>query len=293
MLSQDLQIKANKLDIRNKELQNKEQHVNNVIQQKEKQFTEEKEQLRLSIINEQHNILENEKLIINKQKEDECNKKLADQQKTFDEYVKAKEQEIGRHSRNAGESFEKYIELGLLEHFADKFNIDGDSSNFCMDIRMINDYHNIGIEAKSKNKIISKDITKFTRDKVTNHFTSSVFISEFATIPNKTTKQNSWFINNDELWIQSDDIQFICSAISSFITFLDRNNQDSNINIINQQNDFILSLYDKHHETISSLIRQDKQFYHYLKNNNPDKLKNHHYIVPINKLTAKNQRNPY
>jgi uncharacterized protein YqgQ len=275
-------------DLHKKELLKRESMLQDQLLLKE-------EQLKLSV--EEKYKKDTETSVLRLKKEFES--KQLDQQKVFDEYVKANENKTGTHSMYKGESFEKYIELGIVNKFDHSYDINGDGSNFCMDIRMTDSNHSsnvIGIECKSKGSITSNDIKKFNKDKVSNNFYACVFISEDKPIPNRTTNTNDWSINGNELWIQSNDINVITSSISSFLNLLqkdeDSDDADDKQTIIKQR-DFIASMYDKVHSQKQCLLEQEKSLYHWAKVNYPAKLRNHLYIVSGYKLTKKHKDMPY
>ena len=253
------------------------------------------EQLKLSV--EEKYKKDTETSVIRLKKEFES--KQLDQQKVIDELLKANEHKTGTHSMYKGESFEKYIELGIVNKFDQSYDINGDGSNFCMDIRMTDSNHSsnvIGIECKSKGSITSSDIKKFNKDKVSNNFYACVFISEDKPIPNRTTNTNDWSINGNELWIQSNDINVITSSISSFLNMLQKDedtNVDDDKQTIIKQRDFIASMYDKVHSQKQCLLEQEKSLYQWAKVNYPAKLRNHLYICSGYKLTKKHKDNPY
>ena len=261
----------------------------------QEQLKQKEEQIKLSVEEKYKKDTETSELLLRR----EFESKHRDQQKVFDEYVNANENKTGTHSMYKGESFEKYIELGIVNKFDNSFDINGDGSNFCMDIRMTdsNNLSNvIGIECKSKGNITSSDIKKFNKDKVSNGFSACVFISESKPIPNKTTDTNEWSINGNELWIQSNDINVITSAISFLIKSLqneeDTNDSDDKQTIIKHR-DFIVSMYNKVHSQKQCLLEQEKSLYQWVKDNYPTKLKNHLYIVSGYKLIKKHKDNPY
>jgi hypothetical protein len=257
------------------------------------------EQLKLSVEEKYKKDTETNALRIKQEHDSLLQLKLQEKQKVFDEYVKANENKTGTHSMYKGESFEKYIELGISNKFDHSYNINGDGSNFCMDIRMTDSNHSsnvIGIECKSKGSITSSDIKKFNKDKVSNNFYACVFISESKPIPNRTTNTNDWSINGNELWIQSNDINVITSSISSFLNMLQKDedtNVDDDKHTIIKQRDFIASMYDKVHSQKQCLLEQEKSLYQWAKVNYPAKLRNHLYIVSGYKLTKKHKDNPY
>jgi len=317
----------NELQYKEEELNIKEEELNNVIDDNNKLHQNELKKLHTSYEKEKvtllkkqedalkrdlnkeldyhQNLLKRQEEYLKKNMEEELNHQrclienqykdqLLEQKKILQEFKNANDNKQSTHSMYKGLTFEKYIEAGLQEHFNNLYNINGDASNFCMDIRMINKHssNTIGIECKSKDKIISSDIKKFIKDKADNKFFASVFISESAPIPKKTNKLHQWFIHNNELWIQSNDINIITSTINSFVTLLNNTNNSSSTSI-NEQNDFIISMYNTFHEQKQAIVKQEKSFYKYIKSNFPEKLNSHLYIVPVSKLTKKYKTNPY
>ena len=294
--------------------EDKENEMNIVLQEQQLSHKEEllkrdsmlrdqlklkEEQLKLSVEEKYKKDTETTALRIKQEHDSLLQSKLHEKQKVFDEYVKANENKTGTHSMYKGESFEKYIELGIIHKFDHSYDINGDGSNFCMDIRMTDSNHSsnvIGIECKSKGSITSSDIKKFNKDKVSNNFYACVFISESKPIPNRTTNTNEWSINANELWIQSNDINVITSCISSFLHLLQKEedtNVDDDKQTIIKQRDFIASMYDKVHSQKQCLLDQEKSLYHWAKVNCHAKLRNHLYIVSGYKLTKKHKDNPY
>lgn len=230
--------------------------------------------------------------------QDKLQQQLDEKQKVIDEYIKANQNKTGTHSLYRGETFEKYIELLVAKKFQ-TFTIDGSGATGCMDVRMTNtadQTKTIGIECKSKNAVNATDLKKFTKDKVSNAFWGSIFISECNIIPKKTAQQDEWAMIDNELWIQSSNENVIACAIGSFIAMLEREERQAGSHdrqIILQQTDFITTLYDKLHVQKQSLFEQEKQMYGWVKQHKPDKLRNHLYIVAGSKLTKKYKECPY
>lgn len=235
---------------------------------------------------------------IAKEYETKLQLQLEEKEKVMKEYMTANEKKHGTHSLYRGTTFEKFIELLVTNRFKD-YIIDGDGTTACMDIRMTNSQDNtkvIGIECKSKNVISASDVKKFKKDKVSNSFWGSVFISECNGIPKKTTQQDEWVIVENELWIQSSSEIVILSAITTFMDVLqreDRLDQTGDHLLVVKQTDFIASMYDKLHAQKQSLLEQEKQMYHWIKEHTPDKLRNHLYIVSASKMTKKFKEQPY
>lgn len=233
-----------------------------------------------------------------KEYETKLEHQMEEKQKVIDEYMKANENKQGTHSLYRGTTFEKYIELLVANRFKN-YIIDGNGATACMDVRMIDALDSskvIGIECKSKNVISANDIKKFKKDKVSNSFWGSVFISECNSIPKKTTNQDEWIIVDNELWIQSSNENVILSAIGALMDVLNREDsidQTGDRLLIVKQTDFITSMYDKLHSQKQSLLEQEKQMYIWIKEHNPDKLRNHLYLVSASKMTKKYKEQPY
>ena len=126
---------------------------------------------------------------------------------------------IGISSSNAGIHSEESLVILLKEHF-DSFEIDRTNKNKMMDITMQKDDMIIGIESKYKTKLTKLDLSKFDRDRLSNGFHGSVFISLNCPIKGLVDKCNKFLIKNDVLYIYSDDGRLITSLIELYISYL-------------------------------------------------------------------------
>jgi hypothetical protein len=228
--------------------------------------------------------------------QNEFEEKIQDYKKIIEEYKQATiKKSTGVNSLYKGETFEKYIEIILQDKFK-KFTIDGDKKMNCMDIRMTSANLNIGLECKAKQKVSAQDVNKFMRDKVNNSFDGAIFISE-SPIPNMTTTENEWTTKDNTLWIQSKNETVILSAMKTFLNTLEQDTNESETQAdkktITEHQDFILTTYDNFQAQKKSMVTQEKQLYKWIKQNKPQKLKNHLFIVTASKFTKHYKETPY
>ena len=286
--------------------ENEQQHRMKQETEQRQAIQQELDILRLKQENEQRNrikqetenrrILQQELDTLRIKQENEFEEKINNYKKIIEEYSQANIKKItGVNSLYKGETFEKYIEVILQDKFKN-YTIDGTKKMNCMDIRMRSKNLFIGIECKAKQKVSIQDVNKFIRDKVNNSYDGSIFISE-TPIPNTTTDEHEWKTIDNTLWIQSNNETIILSAMKNFLNSLEKTTdedetQDKNKIIVEHQ-DFILTTYDNFQSQKQNMLTQEKQLYKWIKQNKPQKLKNHLFIVTGSKLLKKYKDLPY
>ena len=261
-----------------------------------KQFIIDNKSYIINIINDDDDIIEqnNEYIkIINN-----LNNKL----KEKDEIIKEKD-EINQLSNKRdeglcvvykGEVCEKLIESDLRECFSnDEYEIDGSKIMNAMDIRINNLLQNLkyGLEIKNKKSITKNDIDKFINDKVTNQFNLSFFLSTECPIIYKNISLNNInsyeFINDNEIYIYSNNKLYIQIVILSFIQSNKNNNSDDNDRYLI---DTINSLYKQWCDIKKVCYSMDKIFISHLDKMNIS-YNGNLYLTPISK--CRGQKNPY
>jgi len=119
-----------------------------------------------------------------------------------------------------GEFDEKQKELIFKEYFGNQFFIDGSKKFHCMDIRLQHKNNNdftIGIECKNKKTITQNDIDKFKNDKIKNNFSLSIFLSQSSVIPKRVNTNHNFKFENRELYIYSNDLNYIVIVTQIYI----------------------------------------------------------------------------
>ena len=199
---------------------------------------------------------------------------------------------IGEHSMYKGEYQEKKMELILKEFFSNDFDVIGDKHMKCMDIRVKNKKNGyiLGVECKNKKSIIKKDIDKFKSDKTSNKFLGSIFITTISGIKNIVSKENSFKIINDELYIFSNDDIYIIMVIQNFINNLEYNLNDKKITV-QTCTEHLSNLYTNWNNLKKCCIKMDIDFINYLNEIGLVLENGHLYITPKNK--CKNNKIPY
>jgi len=168
----------------------------------------------------------------------------------------------GESSVYKGEFGEKQLEYVLREELGQDFNVDGDGGTHKMDIRLAHktkDYL-LGVEVKKKLNLSKRhDLDKFKRDKVLNNFKGAVFVSTQSPVKNIVDEKFTWkIINDNELYIYSDDLKFIALVIKMFLQFLECDSVQPRENL-RMVMDNIVTLYNTWGTTKTYLLAMDKQ----------------------------------
>lgn len=199
----------------------------------------------------------------------------------------------GESSVYKGEFGEKQMEYILNDLLGDEFDIEGDGKTKKMDIRLNHKTENytVGVEMKKK-KVLSKrqDLDKFKRDKTCNNFRGAILISTQGPIGNIVVEKDNFHIDNNELYIYSDDITFISMVVQIFIKYL---RCDNNV-IGNSMVDYIdmfTCLYNNWCEQKKIILKSDKQLTKYLEKLNIPLANGHLFL--ISKSGCRGAKSPY
>lgn len=174
----------------------------------------------------------------------------------------SKKSKHGESSVYKGEFGEKQLEYILRDELGNEFQVDGGGETHKMDIRLIHNAkdYSVGVEVKNKKNISKRhDLDKFTRDKVFNNFKGCVFVSTQSPVKNIVDIKNTWkIINDNEIYIYSDNLKFIGFVIKMFLQFLecDSDVTKENIRVVM---DNIGTLYNTWGTTKTCLLAMDKQ----------------------------------
>ena len=200
------------------------------------------------------------------------------------------EKKNGVSAVHKGSCDEKYVEIVLKSIASNDYIIDSSKGTKKMDIRMINKKDisiTIGIECKDKNVITKHDIDKFKRDKVSNKFYKSIFIST-GPIQKIVEEENNVYNNGDELYIYTKDPVFLAAVIKQYISSLSGKEENNNLDgtLLFEH---ILSLYRAWQSSKKSLAELDKGFINALQlNENYNTImKGHLYFSPLSNLKSK------
>ena len=187
---------------------------------------------------------------------------------------------------------EKYVEIVMKEVASDNYIIDNSDETKKMDIRLIrkDGKFTIGIECKDKDKITKADIEKFRRDKVSNKFRRSIFIST-TPIKNIVEKENQILINEDELFIVTNDHIFLAAVMKMYLVNIE--SEKDKVFAKNLVFDSIIDTYTTWQATKKHHVKLDQSFLRML-NLTPDfekHIKGHLYLGTLTKF--KSQKVPY
>ena len=185
------------------------------------------------------------------------------------------------------------MEYILNDLLGNEFDIDGDGSTRKMDIRLNHktDNYTVGVEMKNK-KILSKkqDLDKFKRDKTCNNFRGAILINTQGPIGNIVKEKETFHLNNNELYIYSDDATFICILVQIFIKYLQCENKLVGNTMIDYI-DMFSCIYNSWCEQKKSVLKLDKQISNYLKKMNIPLANGHLFL--LSKSACRGTKAPY
>ena len=199
----------------------------------------------------------------------------------------------GESSVYKGEFGEKQMEYILRDLLGGEFDIDGDGSTKKMDIRLNHKMNNytIGVEMKKK-KILSKkqDLDKFKKDKTHNNFRGAILINTQCPVGNLVKEKGTFYLDNNELYIYSDDVSLICVLVQMFIQYLECDNKLVG-NVIVDYIDMFTNTYNTWCEHKKTALKMDKQINDYLEKMNILLINGNLFL--ISKSGCKGNKVPY
>lgn len=159
---------------------------------------------------------------------------------------------------NKGICDEKYVEIIMKEVASDSYIIDNDDGIRKMDIRLHrkDESFTIGIECKDKCSITKDDIDKFHRDKLSNKFHRSIFIST-CPIKNIVENEDNIFVKGDELYIVTKNPVFLGAVMKLYLEQLDKEGGEDS-NPTSMVFDSILNVYTNWQATKKQNAKFDK-----------------------------------
>lgn len=196
--------------------------------------------------------------------------------KSIEELIKKKTGDVSIYK---GKLDEKYIETCIKETVSQNFIVENTGKINQMDIivrHKVSPFR-IGIECKDKKELTKTDMTKFNRDKTTNKFDRSVFISN-CEIKGILTCENTVKTIKDETYIYTKDQLFLRAVIQHYFSSLDLNQKKCDSTDILFDN--IIDLYNSWQESKKALLKLDKSFMKSLKLVDNFEPKGHLYIQP-------------
>ena len=199
----------------------------------------------------------------------------------------------GESSVYKGEFGEKQMEYILNDLLGGEFDIDGDGSTRKMDIRLNHktDNYTVGVEMKKK-KVLSKkqDLDKFKRDKTCNNFRGAILINTQGPIGNIVTEKETFHLDNNELYIYSDDTTFICIVVQIFIKYLQCENKLVGNTMIDYI-DMFSCVYNSWCDQKKVTLKLDRQISGYLKKMNIPLTNGHLFL--LSKSGCRGTKAPY
>jgi hypothetical protein len=152
-------------------------------------------------------------LTIQLQKEKEQKDKL---QQCLD--IKEKENS-GSHSMYKGEYRELHQEIIAGRLYGETYEVDGQKKMHMMDIRLKHRIYSyiVGLEMKEKQILTQNDIDKFRTDRLNNRFMAGIIVSTQAPIKGYVTKEHTYKMTENELYIYSNDANLIGITIGCFL----------------------------------------------------------------------------
>ena len=137
--------------------------------------------------------------------------------------IKEKEQN-GSHSMYKGEYRELHQEIVAGRLYGNIYEVDGAKKMHCMDIRLKHREYDyvVGLETKEKKTLTQNDIDKFHTDRLNNRFQAGIMLSTQAPIKGHLTDINTYKITDTELYIYSNDANFIGITIGCFLTITEQ-----------------------------------------------------------------------
>ena len=219
------------------------------------------------------------------------NVKLRAQLESATRLIELQEKSIGTSSVYKGEFNEKVVEKMLVENFGEYFEIDGDKKMKCMDIRMTDRVNRwtVGVEIKCRTTLMSSAIVQFQKDKTANAFKGGIFLSCESPIPKKVMKEDTFVIEDNELFIYSKNPTLVIPLISFFITrylTLTEKNTDAKLML-----DVITLVYNQWNKIKRESLEMDKELVKAMSNFGLGLQSGHLYLNPKTKCIA--NREPY
>lgn len=139
--------------------------------------------------------------------------------------LEIKEKEMnGSHSMYKGEFRELQQEIVAGRLYGDTYDVDGKKKMHCMDIRLIHKKYGftIGFEIKEKKSLTPIDIEKFHTDRLNNRYESGIMLSTQAPIKGHVKEPNSFEMTENELYIYSNDGNYIGIIIGCFLSITEQ-----------------------------------------------------------------------
>lgn len=223
--------------------------------------------------------------------------------------LETKEKEMnGSHSMYKGEYRELYQEIKAGRLYGDKYKVDGTKKKHCMDLRLIHREYNytIGFETKEKKTLIPIDIDKFHTDRLNNRYRAGIMLSTQAPIKGYVTDEHTYKMTENELYIYSNDGNYIGIVISCFLDITEQKYLREQASC-QSAGDLYNKMKDKFDKTVEHSIAMYKKWQSMQKANMEydkqmmtgliqmgvpaDLFKNHKYVVTRSK--CKGKKHPY
>ena len=134
--------------------------------------------------------------------------------------LEIKEKEMnGSHSMYKGEYRELHQEIVAGQLYGDTYEVDGQKKMHCMDIRLKHKTYGfiVGLETKEKKALTPIDIEKFHTDRLNNNFQAGIMLSTQGPIKGYVKEPNSFKMTENELYIYSNDGNYIGIIIGCFL----------------------------------------------------------------------------
>ena len=206
-----------------KRMKQKEEEFKKQIKQKEEEFERQIKQNK-----NKNNELDTELEETHKEQLRMLQEKLMKEQGEKDKLQKCleiKEKEMnGSHSMYKGEFRELQQEIVAGRLYGDIYDVDGKKKMHCMDIRLIHKKYGftIGFEIKEKKSLTPIDIEKFHTDRLNNRYESGIMLSTQAPIKGHVKEPNSFEMTENELYIYSNDGNYIGIIIGCFLSITEQ-----------------------------------------------------------------------
>ena len=150
---------------------------------------------------------------------EELEKKNTENEK-LQKCLEIKDKEMnGSHSMYKGEYRELHQEIVAGRLYGDTYDVDGTKKMRCMDIRLIHKIYEfiVGLETKEKKNLTPLDIKKFHTDRLNNKFQAGIMLSTQGPIKGYVKEPNSFKMTENELYIYSNDGNYIGIVIGCFL----------------------------------------------------------------------------
>lgn len=165
--------------------------------------------------------------------------------------------------------------------------LDVNKKNKAMDLRMQRGEQIVGIECKDKLTITSHDIEKFRRDKFQNKFIRSVFVSRKAAIPKFVNELNKIHMEEDEIYIYSNDDKFIFLTIMLIMKQIKPQDDQMSLDSLKKMIIMFTHTYQQWHRLKSELKKLDECFLNMMELTGNDKPPRHLYLVPQSQIQSR------